>query len=487
MVERLGFIAAQHEVSLNITPVILAGGYGERLWPLSTPEFPKPFIRLHGTATSLFQDTLLRVADRELFQAPLILCNQRHFSLVQMQLAEIGIEDYTIIAEPMSCNTAPALAFAALHLAKQQNMQPMLILPSDHHLADVDVWKQAVMTGMGLAEAGNIVTFAMEAVLPETGYGYIRFGEAIESSGAYRIQQFVEKPDATTAVAMIADGNVGLNSGMFLLTAQTALAALETYVPDLLACCRAAFIAGTQRSQYVLPDAAPMEHCPILSIDYAIMEYATNGAVIPLCVGWADLGSFTSLMTRGYDDGRGNMHSGNVVLHDSQQCQVYAQDTQVIAVGLDSIMVVATPEAILIAPKDRMHELRPLQQQAQKKADLLPLSVVETRRPWGHYCLLDSNQHYQVKRLHLSPGSKISLQSHQHRSEHWVVIQGRATVTQHDQTFFLEANQSTYIPAGVIHRLENSGSEELIVIEVQTGDYLGEDDIVRFEDSYNRV
>lgn len=472
---------------MKITPVILAGGYGERLWPLSTLDVPKPFVRFHGAATSLFQDTLLRVADRTCFSAPLILCNKQHLWLVQEQLAETSIQDYAVIVEPIACNTAPALSLAALYLAKQDRLQPMLVLPSDHHLTEIDSWKQAVATAASLAEDGNIVTFAMEATSPETDYGYIRLGDRIENTAAYRIQQFIEKPDAAKAAALIADGNVGFNSGMFLLTPETALAAFEAYVPELLACCRAAFIAGTQRSYFTFPDAAPMEPCSSLSIDYAIMEHATNGVVVPLTVGWADLGSFCALMVLAHPDEHENMQSGNVLLQDSQQSHIYAQDIQVVAAGLDSLMVVATPEAVLIAPKERMHELRPLQQQAQKKAAQLQTATRTTRRPWGHYCLLDSQENYQLKRLHLSPGSKISLQSHQYRSEHWVVIQGRATVTQNDQTVALESNQSAYIAAGVIHRLENTGTEELIVIEVQTGDYLGEDDIVRFEDSYNRA
>lgn len=465
---------------MKITPVILTGGAGERLWPLSKLDYPKQFVAFANAAHSLFQEAVLRVADRACFHPPLIIGNEAHRFIIGEQLRAIAVTDATLIAEPVARNTAPALALAALHAPDAL----LLVMPSDHRIGDGDAFHAAVTHGARAAMDGEIVTFGVTPASAETGYGYIVPGEALVE-GIHRIGTFVEKPEREVAAKLIAQGGV-LNSGIFLLRAATALAALEMHAPRVYSAARAAYNASTRAEASIFPDAALFAAAPSISIDYAIMEHTAHGAVLPVSMAWSDLGSFTTLADLTPRDGADNALNGNVVTEDTSRCFVHSDGPLVATLGVSDLIVVAADNAVLVTQKDRTQDIKALLQQlrAQDAPDLRLTTFAH--RPWGNFTRIDRGSNYQVKRLHLKPGAKISLQTHTQRSEHWIVVEGRATVTNGDRLEVLEKNQSTYIAAGSVHRLENREDTELAVIEVQTGDYLGEDDIVRLEDSYSR-
>lgn len=469
---------------MKITPVILTGGAGERLWPLSKLDYPKQFVVFAPATRSLVQEAVLRAGDRAQFNAPLIVCNEAHRFIVSEQLRAIAVTDATLIAEPFARNTAPALALAAHHAAPDD---PLLIMPSDHRIDDAAAFLAAVARGAKAADAGEIVTFGVSPTAPETGYGYITRGEALAGhDGAYRIDGFIEKPEREVAASLIAQRGAVINSGIFLLRASTALEALGTHAPHVLTATRAAYNAATEAEGTLFPNAALFESSPAISIDYAIMEHTSRGVVVPVAMAWSDLGSFTALADLTAPDHAGNALSGNVVTEDTTQCYVHSDGPLVATLGVSDLVVVAADNAVLVTHKDRTQDIKSLMQHLRTHAagDLNLTSFAH--RPWGNFTRIDQGPRYQVKRLHLKPDAKISLQTHTQRSEHWIVVEGRATVTNGDRVEVLEKNQSTYIPAGAVHRLENREETELVVIEVQTGDYLGEDDIVRLEDSYQR-
>lgn len=468
-----------------MTPVILARGAGERLWPLSKLDYPKQFALTHGTpARSLFQQTLLRVADRAHFAAPLISCNDTHRFIVAEQLRAIGIHDATLITEPEARNTAPALAIAAL---SQPEDTLLLVLPSDHRIEDNAAFLDATLRGAAMAREGWLVTFAASATTPETGFGYIRFGEAVPGhASAHRIAQFIEKPDRDRASALLREGNAGWNCGIFLTRAALALSELNAHAPDVLSACAGAYENAERRAHVLLPDAAAWHACPSISIDYAFMEHTTQGAVLPVRMGWSDLGSFAAVASELTADHAGNTLRGNVLAEDTSCVHLSSDGPLVAALGVSDLVVVAADRSVLVTHKNRTQDIKPLLQQLRARAAPELHLTSMAHKPWGSFYRIDQGPHYQVKRLHLKPGGKISLQTHAHRSEHWVVIEGRATVTNGERVEVLEPNQSTYIAANTIHRLENREDYELVVIEVQTGSYLGEDDIVRHEDSYHR-
>lgn len=469
---------------MTIIPVILAGGAGERLWPLSKLDYPKQFVTLEPGRPSLFQQAVTRVGERARFAAPLIVCNAAHRFIISEQLRAIGVEDATIIAEPVARNTAPALALAALHVSPDSLL---LVMPSDHRIADKSAFLRAVDASAAVAVQGEIITFGVTPTQVETGYGYITRGAVRAGyTGLFRIGRFVEKPTRMVAEDLMADGAV-LNSGIFLLSASTALAALSQYAPHVLSAARTAYGSAEVSGPYLLPHAEFFASSPSISIDYAIMEHTDRGVVMPVSMGWSDLGSFTALADLTAQDSRANALSGNVIANDTQQCYVHSDGPLVTTLGVQDLVVVAADNAVLVTHKDRTQDIRSLLRQlrAHGAPDLNLTSFAH--RPWGNFTRIDQGPRYQVKRLHLKPGAKISLQTHAQRSEHWIVVEGRATVTNGEQTHVLEKNQSTYIPAGAVHRLENRETSELVVIEVQTGDYLGEDDIVRLEDSYQRI
>lgn len=471
-----------------ITPVILSGGAGTRLWPLSRELYPKQLLPLIGARTML-QQTLLRL-DGMATAAPVVVCNEAHRFLVAEQLRQLKIEPRATVLEPFGRNTAPAIALAAHAALKGLASQPnavdpvLLVLPADHVIRDVTAFQQAVRTALAAAEAGQLATFGIVASMPESAYGYIQRGEAC--GAAFRITRFVEKPNTERAREFVASGNYYWNSGMFLFRARRYLQELERFAPEMARTCEAAFRAAKADLDFTRIEAASFESCPADSIDYAVMEKTADAVVVPLNAGWSDVGSWSSLHAASDADAHGNVAHGDVLSEDSQGCYLYSESRLVAAVGLKDHVVVETKDAVLVTPKDRVQDVKKLVLRLKELGRYEHSLHREVFRPWGSYDSLESGPRFQVKRLKVKPGATLSLQMHHHRAEHWIVVAGTARITRAEEEFLLEENQSTYIPVGVKHRIENPGMIPLEIIEVQSGSYLGEDDIVRFEDRYGR-
>ena len=467
--------------------MILSGGSGTRLWPLSRALYPKPFLPLISELT-MVQETARYVAEDQGYRAPIMVCNQVHRFLVAEQLREIGVRPRAILLEPEGRNTAPAAAAAALIAAGNDEDPLLLILPSDHAIADVPRFRAALEIAAVAARAGDLVTLGVAPGTPETGYGYIQQGAALaHAPGCHRVSRFVEKPGATAAQAMLAEGGWFWNSGIFLFLARSYLDELERLRPGVVAACREALDRGRADLDFFRLDAQAFAAAPAVSIDYAVMEQTEVSAVVPVDMGWSDIGSWSALWTIGDKDERGNVAIGEVVTDDVSNSYLRAEGRLVAAVGIRDHLIVATDDAVLVAPMDQAQKVGRLVEKLKARGSQRHLSHSTVFRPWGSYRSLDSGARFQVKHLMVKPGAKLSLQAHKHRAEHWVVVSGTARVTRGDETFDLGTNQSTYIPIGVRHRLENPGTEPLRVIEVQSGDYLGEDDIQRFDDVYGRT
>jgi mannose-1-phosphate guanylyltransferase/mannose-6-phosphate isomerase len=471
-----------------ITPVILSGGAGTRLWPLSRELYPKQLLPLTGTRTML-QQTLQRLEGLA-GAAPVIVCNEAHRFLVAEQVRQLKIEPRATLLEPFGRNTAPAIALAA-HAAlkglaaRAAAVDPLLlVLPADHVIRDTAAFHEAVRAAVAPAEAGALATFGIVASAPETGYGYIQRGAA--HGAAYRIARFVEKPNAERAREFVASGQYYWNSGMFLFRARRYLQELERFAPEIARVCEAAFRGATADLDFTRIDAALFEACPSDSIDYAVMEKTADAVVVPLDAGWSDVGSWSSLHAASDADASGNVTHGDVLSEDTHDSYLYAESRLVAAVGLSDHVVVETKDAVLVAPKSRVQDVKKLVQRLKERGRYEHSLHREVFRPWGSYDSLESGPRFQVKRLKIKPGASLSLQLHHHRAEHWIVVAGTARITRGEEQFLLEENQSTYIPVGVRHRIENPGMIALEIIEVQSGSYLGEDDIVRFEDRYGR-
>jgi mannose-1-phosphate guanylyltransferase/mannose-6-phosphate isomerase len=469
----------------SVQPVLLSGGSGTRLWPLSREAYPKQFLPLAGEDTML-QATWRRVAPLSA-AAPLVVANENHRFLVAEQLRVIGAPAARIVLEPVGRNTAPAIAAAALVAMADGSDPLLLVLPSDHVVRDADAFRAAVAEAASAAEAGALVTFGIVPQTPETGFGYIQ-SEAGE--GVRRVLRFVEKPDAATAQAYLDDGGYFWNSGMFLFRASRYLEELGRHRPDILSAVRAACAhldhdALSQGGEFLRLDRDAFAASPSESIDYAVMEKTDAAMVLPVDIGWNDVGSWSALWEVSEQDGDGNAHHGDVIAIDSRNSYAYARRL-VALVGVDDLVVVETDDAVLVAAKDKVQEVK--QVVAQLKAGQRSQAALhrEVHRPWGSYDSVDAGDGFQVKRIKVKPGAALSLQSHARRAEHWIVVRGTARVTRNNDVFELFANQSTYIPIGAKHRLENPGADMLELIEVQSGDYLGEDDIVRYEDVYGR-
>lgn len=463
-----------------LTPVILSGGSGTRLWPLSREMYPKQFLPLIGNKTML-QATWLRVAPLA-GSGPIVVANEEQRFVAAEQLALAGARPSSILLEPIGRNTAPAIAVAALEATRNGADALLLVLPSDHVIHDENTFRQTVQAAIPAAEAGKLLTFGIVPTCPETGYGYI---QATQGEGVRAVARFVEKPDAATAQAYIASGEYFWNSGMFLFKASRYLEELERYQPAMLETCRKAWQQANRDQDFVRLDKTTFEASPSDSIDYAVMEKTRDAAVLPLDAGWSDVGSWSALREVSDKDAQGNAHKGEVIAIDCHDTYAYG-DKLIAMIGLDDVVVVETPDAVLVAKGERTQEVKEVV--ARVKAAGLPQATWHRKvyRPWGAYDSIDNGARHQVKRITVKPGGTLSLQMHHHRAEHWIVVSGTAEVTRGNEVLLLSENQSTYIPLGVTHRLRNPGKLPLELIEVQSGSYLGEDDIVRFEDNYGR-
>ena len=467
-------------------PLVLSGGSGSRLWPMSRRLLPKQFLPL-TSEHSLLQDTLARLQGVEGACAPIIVSNSEHRFLVAEQLREIGVRPDVQILEPVGRNTAPAVAVAALHVQSRNPDGCLLVLPSDQLIQDVPAFHAAIATALPLAASGSLVTFGIAPRGPVTGYGYIERGEPISGSrGSHRVARFVEKPDLDTARRYVASGRFFWNSGMFVFLAKRYLEELDRFRPDIASAARAAWQAGKSDLDFLRLDAAAFEACPSDSVDYAVMERTSASVMVQADMGWSDVGSWASLWETAKKDESGNAVHGDVDLRDARRCYVRAESRLVSVLGATDLVVVETDDAVLVADKSRSQEVKEVVETLDKKARTEHVSHSRVYRPWGYYESIDAGDRFQVKRIMVKPGEALSLQMHHHRAEHWVVVSGTARVTRDEETKLLAENESTYIPIGTRHRLENPGKTPLFLIEVQSGGYLGEDDIVRFEDRYKR-
>ena len=463
-----------------VQPVILSGGSGTRLWPLSREAYPKQFLPLAGDNTML-QATWQRVAPIA-SRGPLVIANEEHRFVAAEQLQQVGAEPAAIILEPMGRNTAPAIAVAALEATRDGADALLLVLPSDHVITNEAAFRSAVQVAASAAEAGKLVTFGIVPTGPETGYGYIK---AADGQGVRAVERFVEKPDLDTATGYVASGQYYWNSGMFLFKASRYLQELERFQPQMLAGSRTAWQQARRDADFTRLDKDAFAAVPSDSIDYAVMEKTADAVVVPLDAGWNDVGSWTALRDVSHQDGDGNAHQGDVIAIDCRNTYAYGQRL-VAMVGLDDVIVVETDDAVLVGKADRMQEVKTVVAQLKAGGRSEATWHRKVYRPWGAYDSIDSGDRFQVKRITVKPGGTLSLQMHHHRAEHWIVVSGTAEVTRGDEVILLSENQSTYIPLGVTHRLRNPGKLPLELIEVQSGSYLGEDDIVRFEDTYGR-
>nr|WP_269844428.1 mannose-1-phosphate guanylyltransferase/mannose-6-phosphate isomerase [Paraferrimonas haliotis] len=464
-------------------PIILAGGCGSRLWPLSRAAFPKQLLALAGTHT-LLQQTVLRLAGLNVAK-PIVVCNQEHRFVVAEQLRAIN-QLGKIILEPVGRNTAPAVAIAALAVLEDDPHAKILVLAADHLIKDEQAFTSAINHASNSALNDKLITFGITPESPETGYGYIEAKETVQGTKALAVSQFKEKPDVETARHYIESGNFYWNSGIFLFKAKRFIYELSQYSADMLLSCKKAFAKRYDDLDFVRIPEAEFALSPSDSIDYAVMEHTKDAVVVPMSVGWSDLGSWHALWDSADKDEQGNVLQGDVLLDKSSNCYVNAQSKLVATVGVDNLVVVETKDAVLVANKEKVQDVKNIVNKLQQQQRCEATNHREVYRPWGMYDSIDNGHRYQVKHISVKPGEKLSIQMHHHRAEHWIVVSGTAKVTIGDDTFLVTENESTYIPIGERHALENPGKVALEMIEVQSGSYLGEDDIVRFDDRYGR-
>lgn len=468
-----------------LLPVIMAGGAGSRLWPLSRQLNPKQFLALTDAQLSMLQSTIRRLDGLEAV-LPLLICNEQHRFLAAEQLRQLGMEQASILLEPVGRNTAPAIALAALQATQQGDDPILLVLAADHLIQDVDAFHSSIQAAMPFAIGGKLVTFGIVPTNPETGYGYIEKGKEL-GEGGFAVNRFVEKPSLDIAEEYLASGEYFWNSGMFMFRASRYLDELERHQPSILSACRRALAASMQDMHFVRVDAATFAACPEDSVDYAVMEKTNDAVMVPLDAGWSDVGSWTALWEASKKDAEGNVFKGDVLDHATRNSFVQADSRLVATLGVEDLVIVETKDAVLVAHKNQVQDVKKLVERIKADNRHEHLNHREVYRPWGMYDAIDSGHRYQVKRITVQPGAKLSVQMHHHRAEHWVVVSGTAKVTNGDKTYLVTENQSTYIPVGQVHALENPGVIPLELIEVQSGSYLGEDDIVRFEDQYGRA
>ena len=469
-----------------LIPLILSGGSGTRLWPVSRRNLPKQFLALAGRET-LFQQTVARTQHLPAVQAPIVVASEDHRFLAAEQLLQSGVNGAAILLEPCARNTAPAIALGAMHALARDPEAMLLVLPADHLIGDGEQFVDAVTRAIPVAQAGWLVTFGIRPDRPETGFGYIRRAEALPEGG-FRVERFVEKPDAATAEGYVADGGYDWNSGMFLFKAARYLEELGKHAPQMLAAVRVAYASASADLDFVRIDGGLFAAVPDNSIDYAVMEKTQRAAVLPVSCGWSDIGSWSALWMAGEHDGDGNLREGDTLTVNTHNSLLRSHERHLIAtVGVDDLIVVTTPDATLVAHRDAAQDVKKIVDQLKSSGRSEHSLHRVVQRPWGSYDSLEAGERFQVKRIVVKPGASLSLQKHHHRAEHWIVVSGTAEVTCDQKVFLLGENQSTYIPLGSTHRLRNPGKVPLELIEVQSGSYLGEDDIVRFDDVYGRA
>ncbi|MDE1146809.1 MAG: mannose-1-phosphate guanylyltransferase/mannose-6-phosphate isomerase [Azospirillaceae bacterium] len=472
----------------KIRPVLLSGGVGSRLWPLSRERYPKQLQPVHGHR-SMIQDTALRVSDTGVFANPLIICNEDHRFIIAEQFREIAITPASIILEPFGRNTMPAAAVAALVALAQDPDAVLLLLPADHAILNNDAFQAAIGTAHALARQGYLVTFGITPQHPETGYGYIRRGQPFDTqTNAYTVAAFAEKPSQVVAEQFLAEGSYYWNSGMFMMSAAVLVAELETHAPETLAAVRAALDAAQRDVDFLRLDADAFARAPNVSIDYGVMEKTDKAAMVAADIGWTDIGSWSALWDISDKDDAGNVAVGSVMHIDSRDTYVRCEDGRIAAVvGVDNVILVTTDDAVLLVHRDRAQDVKKVVDGLKRDQRTEYLEHRKVHRPWGNTQGLLHGERYAVRRLSVKPGGKLSLQKHYHRAEHWVVVRGTALVTRDGEEILVRENESVHLPLGCVHRLENPGRVPLELIEVQSGAYLGEDDIVRLEDSYGRL
>ena len=470
---------------MQITPVILSGGSGTRLWPLSRKEYPKQYLPLAGDNTML-QDTILRLNGLDNLADPIIVCNANHRFLVAEQCQQIDIKNPTILLEPVGRNTAPAIAAAALQSLKDSDSSMLLILSADHVIQDVDAFHQVINIANQHAQEGKLITFGIVPTDANTDYGYIKASKE-DDNGVHKVEEFVEKPDLKIAEKYLDLGNYLWNSGMFMFKADVLINELTTHSPDIVKLVSDAVNNATQDLDFIRLDKQAFESLTSDSIDYALMEKSDNVVVVPLDAGWSDVGSWSALHDIGTKDSNGNVIQGDVFTEETINTYIHANHHMVATIGVKDLVIVDTPNATLIATKDKVQEVKKIVEKLQEQVREESSCHRKVYRPWGWYDSIEVGKHFQVKRLHVNPGAKLSLQMHHKRAEHWVVVSGTATATNGEDVLTLTEGDSTYIPIGTTHGLENKTNEQLEIIEVQSGTYLGEDDIVRFEDIYGRA
>jgi mannose-1-phosphate guanylyltransferase/mannose-1-phosphate guanylyltransferase/mannose-6-phosphate isomerase len=471
----------------RIIPVLLSGGTGSRLWPLSRETYPKQLLSLLGERT-LLQQTAQRVADPSIFGDAIVVASAEHRFAIAEQLRAAGMDAPTMVLEPFGRNTAPAVVIAALIASEADPDAIILAMPVDHWLPDAAAFCAAVTAGMSAALSGKFVLFGLRPTAPRTGFGYIRYGDQLDGApGVHDVAGFVEKPNLVTAERLLAANDHLWNSGIFLLPARLLIEELARLEPDILASCRAALAGASCDLDFLRLEESAFKACPSVSLDYALMEKTDRAAVVPANFDWSDVGSWSALWRMGNKDASGNVAIGDVIMEDASGCYVRGEGTLVAALGVEDLIITATPDVVLVASKDRDQDVAKLVRRLKANGHRSATQTQSVHRPWGYYQSIHEGDRFQVKRITVNPGAKLSLQKHFHRAEHWVVVNGTAIVTRDDEEILLRENESIFVPLGCVHRLENPGKVPLNLIEVQSGPYLGEDDIVRVEDIYHRV